>query len=98
MKKAILSLLAAAMLSGFVPVLAIVTPSEAASFCSAATSETDCPAMHGCGWKAAETWTRTEDGKVRNIRAGCKFDAKAARNFLADEAMNMHGKPATKSN
>lgn len=60
---------------------ALAAPAGAANFCTG-LAEAVCPDTAGCAWKPAETWTRSEDSKVRVKAAGCKFDAKAAREAL----------------
>jgi hypothetical protein len=45
--------------------------------------QAQCTAERGCAWKPAETWTRASDNKVRETKARCSFDTKAARQALA---------------
>ena len=58
-------------------------PAHAENYCKP-FDQAKCPTVAGCVWKDGETWTRT-DGKVRNVNASCKFNAKSAREALAKQ-------------
>lgn len=54
---------------------------HAANYCSSNSIES-CPKVAGCAWKDGDVWT-SASGKTRTVAAGCKFNAKLAREALS---------------